>query len=87
MHGLVHSDGRSVRHEVEQQIPQFVSPVPDHRAIGVDAMSMDWSARTAYAYPPSALIPRILLKIREDRSRLVLIVEAKWFAPLLDFLV
>jgi hypothetical protein len=73
------------------RLPLFVSPVPDERAIGIDALSISWKAMTTYAYPPAALIPRVLTKVRQDQTRMILIaplrVEAPWFTPLLQLLV
>ena len=54
-------------------LPLFVSPVPDHRACAVDAMSLEWKNLFAYAFPPFKLVPLVLNKIRDSNSRFILI--------------
>ena len=54
-------------------LPLFVSPVPDHRACAVDAMSLEWKNLFAYAFPPFKLVPLVLNKIRDSSSRFILI--------------
>ena len=55
------------------KLPLFVSPVPDPSAMAVNALSMSWKAVWAYAYPPPALLPKILQKVQRDRCELILI--------------
>ena len=78
----------SVCNKVESQLPLFVSHVPDPSAVGVDALSMSWKALWAYAYPPPALLPRVLKKAQ---CELILIAthwpRAMWFPLLLGILV
>jgi len=45
------------------RLPLFVSPVPDPKAVQVDAMSMDWSNQYLYAYPPTGLLQLVLNKL------------------------
>ena len=47
------------------KLPLCVSPVPDSRALAVDALSMNRNLLHAYAFPPSILIPSVLAKIRK----------------------
>ena len=49
------------------KLPLFVFPVPDLSAMAVDALSMSWKALLAYAYPPPALLPRVLEKAQQDQ--------------------
>ena len=71
--------------------PLFVSPVPDPSAMAVDALSMSRKAPWAYAYPPPALLPRVLEKAQQDQCELILIAphwpQAIWFPLLLTMLV
>jgi hypothetical protein len=75
---------------LNNKFPMFVSPIPDHRAVAVDALSLDWNKLTAYTYPPTALIPMVLKKIRNSVCRIVLVVPAwparAWFPDLLELL-
>ncbi|KAK2180888.1 hypothetical protein NP493_422g02003 [Ridgeia piscesae] len=73
------------------KLPLFVSPVPDPSAMAVDALSMSWKALWAYAYPPPALLPRVLEKAQQDQCELILIAphwpQAIRFPLLLGMLV
>ena len=40
----------------------YVSHVPDGRTYSVDALTTHWGGTWAYAYPPHALLPKILSK-------------------------
>ena len=57
----------SVYNKVESQLPLFVSHVPYPSTMGVDALSMSWKAPWANAYPPPALLPRVLEKAQRDQ--------------------
>jgi hypothetical protein len=55
------------------KFPLYISPVPDCTAWSVDVLSVCWTALDAYAYPPMPLIARVLQKVQEDQSPLLLI--------------
>ena len=42
------------------QLPAYYSYSLDPQALGQDAMMADWSGLLAYAFPPIAMIPRVL---------------------------
>ena len=50
---------------LNNRLPVYVSPIPDDRALAIDALSMNWDRIHAYAFPPFALIPAIISKIRQ----------------------
>ena len=70
------------------RLPMFVSPVPDPQAWAVDAMTIPWTNLEAYAFPPFALIPRVLHKWAQERPRLILIAPdwpaQGWYPSLLQ---
>jgi uncharacterized membrane protein (UPF0136 family) len=70
------------------RLPLYVSPVPDAQALHVDALSLPWTGLVAYAFPPLALLPRVLRKAEEDAPRLILIAPRwpaqPWFPDLLS---
>jgi ribonuclease HI len=72
------------------RLPLFVSPYPDVRAMTTDALAMNWDLLTAYAYPPTILIPQLLRKIASSSARILLIAPAwpdrSWFPALLELL-
>lgn len=55
----------------------FVSWFPDPFATAVDAFTINWNKYYFYAFPPFALITRVLRKIINDRAEGVLIVP-RW---------
>ena len=72
---------------LNNRLPLFVSPIPDSKALAIDAMSMNWDGIHAYAFPPFHIIPAILTKIRMHRCKIVLIAplwpQRTWFPELL----
>ena len=72
-------------------LPLFVSPVPDHRACAVDAMSLEWKNLFAYAFPPFKLVPLVLNKMRDSNSRFILIApcwpQRSWFSVILSLII
>ena len=59
------------------KLPVFCSRAFHPRAWAVDALSLSWDGLEAYAFPPFAIIHRVLLKIRASRTR-VLLVAPQW---------
>ena len=51
---------------LNRKIDVYFSPVPDSLAIGADALVHDWSNKHSYAFPPFALIPKVLEKVRKS---------------------
>ena len=49
---------------LNHKVPLYVSPVPDQNAWDVDALNINWSGLTAYAYPLTSLLHRVIQKIR-----------------------
>ena len=43
---------------------QFVSPVPDQLAWAVDALSLLWEDLDTYAFPPAAILGKVLEKLQ-----------------------
>ena len=72
------------------QTPRFFSWEHDNVALGVDSLSHAWNwGRTLYAYPPQALLPRLLHKVVNERVYdLVLVTplfpHASWWPTLLQ---
>lgn len=75
---------------INTKCPCFVSWLPDPLAAFVNAFSLDWSIYYFYAFPPFALILRVLRKIISDRAEGVVVVpwwsSQPWF-PLFNRLV
>ena len=43
-------------------LPPCMSAVPDPNAWDIDALNINWTGLTAYAYPPTALLHRVIQK-------------------------
>jgi len=73
---------------INRQLPTFVSPVPHPEAWEVDALSLEWSRFLGYAFPPFALLTRVVEHIVLHASTIVLIAPAwhtqAWFPSLLQ---
>ena len=70
------------------QLPKFVSPMPDHRAVACNALLLDWNQwEQIYLFPPVNLLLKVLMKLKEFKGIAILIApewqNSKWF-PLLN---
>ena len=76
---------------LNHKLPLYYSPVPDQHALGVDSLSHNWTNLLGYAYPPPALIPKVLEKIQTENCTIFLIAPAwpsrQWYPKLLNLLV
>ena len=76
---------------LNHRLPFYVSPIPDQKALSIDALSMDWNRIHAYVFPPFHLIPAVINKIWLSQCKIVLIAplwpDRPWFPELLSLLV
>ena len=76
---------------LNHRLPLYVSPIPDQKALSIDALMMDRNHIHAYAFPPFHLIPAVINKIRLSQCKIVLIAplwpDRPWFPELLGLLV
>jgi hypothetical protein len=72
------------------QLPTFCSWRQDPGALATDALSISWVGLIAYAYPPLALLLRVLNKIEEEGCKVILIAPVwprrHWYVRLLQLL-
>ena len=73
------------------RLPVFFAPAWEPKAAGVDAFLQPWDNLQAYAFPPIAIIRRVLLKLRNSHHcDLTLIApfwpQREWFPDLLELL-
>ena len=45
---------------LNHNLPLYLSPIPDPKAWDIDALNINWMGLTAYAYPPTALLHRVI---------------------------
>ncbi len=74
--------------QLNHRLPQYFSPCPDESAMQINALVAAWPREVLYAFPPSTIMDRVLVKIKEERcQRLLLVapnlVEARWYPTLM----
>ena len=76
---------------LNNRLPLYVSPIPDNRALAIDALSMNWDHIHGYAFPPFHILPAVLNEIRQHPCRIVLVAplwpQRSWFPELLQLLI
>ena len=60
------------------KLPQFVSPVPDPLAVAVDAVSLPWEDLDAYAFPPTAILGKVVEKLLDTPCRRLILIAPGW---------
>lgn len=70
------------------RLHNFVSPFTDPLALATDAFTYNWNGLDAYAYPPIAVVRKVLNKLRiSQNTRLILIApfwpQKEWFPDLM----
>ena len=86
MQPVAPASNRSICHQVQQFAS--VSPVPDPLAIAVDALSLPWEYLDTYAFPPEAILGKVLEKLQDSPcKRIILIAPGRpnrpWFWDLM----
>ena len=76
---------------LNHKLSLYVSPVPDQNAWNIDVLNISWSSLVAYAYPPTALLPKVIQKVRQYNCLLILIAPGwpglPWFWDLVHLSV
>ena len=62
---------------LNHKLPLYVSPVPDRNAWDIDALNINWTGLTAYAYLSTALLHRVIQKIRQCHC-LIIVIAPGW---------
>ena len=52
------------------KFPLFVSPVPDPLASAVDALRLPWEDLDAYAFPPAAILGKVVEKLQDSPCKI-----------------
>ena len=68
---------------LNHKVPLYVSPVLDQNAWDIDALNINWSGLTAYAFPPMAFLHRVIQKVRQSNCQIIVIAPGwrgmPWF--------
>ena len=59
-------------------LPRFMSPIPEPRALAMDALSQDWQGRSMYMFPPFPLLNKVMQKLRSTQVVEVILVAPWW---------
>ena len=62
---------------LNHKFPLYVFPFPDPYAWDIVALNINWTGLTAYAYPPTALLHRVIQKIRQCHC-LIIVTAPGW---------
>ena len=60
------------------KLPQFMSPVPDPMATAVDAVSLSLDDLDAYAFPPPAMLGKVVEKLQDTPCRRIILIAPGW---------
>lgn len=72
-----------------RKLVRYVSPFPDNNAVSVDALSMTWDHLRVYAFPPFAILKKVIQKLEQSvECEMIMITpywpNQPWFATLLN---
>ena len=60
------------------KLPLFVSPVPDPLATAVDALSLPWEDLDTYAFPPAAILGKVVEKLQDTPCKRIIVIAPGW---------
>ena len=60
------------------KLPQFVSPLPDPLATAVDALCLPWEDLDAYAFPPAAILGKVVEKLQDSPCKRIILIAPGW---------
>ena len=60
------------------KLPHFVSPVPDPQAWAVDALSLSWEELDPYAFPPAAILGKVVEKLQDYPYNRIILMAPGW---------
>ena len=60
------------------KLPRFVSPVLDPQPVAVDALSLPWEDLDAYAFPPTAILGKVVEKLQDSPCKRLILIAPGW---------
>ena len=60
------------------KLPLFVSTVPDPLATAVDALSLPWEDLDTYAFPPAAILGKVVEKLQDSPCKRIILIAPGW---------
>ena len=65
--------------QIQQQTTTVcVSPVPDPQAWAVDALSLSWENLDPYAFPPAAILGKVVEKLQDYPCNRIILIAPTW---------
>ena len=61
-----------------RKLPSYVSPFPDEEAVAVDALALSWDNLIAYAFPPFAILKKVVQKLEQSVNCKMVLVAPHW---------
>ena len=62
----------------KDKLPQFVSPVSDSLAWVVNALSLPWEDLDPYAFPPVAILGKVVEKLKDYLCNKIILIAPGW---------
>ena len=78
MQPVAPASGRLFATRFNNKLPQFVSPVPDPQAWAVDALSLSWDDLDPYAFPPAAILGKVVEKLQDYPCNRIILIALGW---------
>ena len=77
---------------LNNRVPNFVSPFPDPSAVATDAFLLPWDLKDLYAFPPFAVLRKVLNKLRSSTGVVLTLIapfwpQKEWFPDLVDMAI
>ena len=63
---------------LNHKLKQFVSPVPDPQDWAVDALSLPWEDLDPHAFPPAAILGKVVEKLHDYLCRRIILIAPGW---------
>ena len=73
----VHPSCRPICHSSEPQTSIVHISCPRPKGLDIDALNINWTSLTAYAYPPTALLHKVIQKIKQCHC-LIIVIAPGW---------
>ena len=82
---VVSDSGHNSKSQTHSGLPKCDSrslvsdePVPEPRALTIDALSQDWQGRSMYMFPPILLLNKVIQKLRTTQTGEVILIDPWW---------
>ena len=72
------ASNRPICQEVQQQIASVCVTVPDPLATAVDVLSLPWEDLDAYAFPPAAILDKVVKKLKDSPCKRIILITPGW---------